>query len=130
MILLDTHAWIWWVQEPTRLTAAQASAIGINEESIIGVSAISCWEVAKLVQRNRLELPLPVDEWLTTALRYPAMSLIPITPRIAVESTMLSEEFHRDPADQLISATSRVLDCPPVTSDDKIIRYTRVQTVF
>ena len=57
------------------------------------MSAISCWEIAKLVEHDRLALPLPVEEWLATALSYPGMELVPITPRIAVESTQLPETF-------------------------------------
>ena len=46
MIVLDTHIWVWWVHSPERLTEAQAKAIAANEDDVIGVSAISCWEIA------------------------------------------------------------------------------------
>ncbi len=68
MILLDTHAWVWWVHDPAQLTPAQREAIVANEEDLIGVSAISCWEVAKLVEYGRLELPCPLEEWFEDAL--------------------------------------------------------------
>lgn len=48
MILLDTHVWIWWVGEDARLSPAHAAAIAAYRDHGIGVSAISCWEVAKL----------------------------------------------------------------------------------
>jgi PIN domain nuclease of toxin-antitoxin system len=57
VIVLDTHAWVWWVHGDDQLTQAQIDAIEANEVDVIGVSAISCWEVAKLVERGRLELP-------------------------------------------------------------------------
>lgn len=66
MIVLDTHIWVWWVHDPTRPTQAQVEAITDNETYLIGISAISCWEVAKLVEYKRLELPLPLEE-----LKYP-----------------------------------------------------------
>lgn len=47
MILLDTHAWVWWVHDEERLTANQLEVIRANETDTIGVSAISCWEIAK-----------------------------------------------------------------------------------
>lgn len=56
----------------------------------LGISAISCWEIAKLVERGRLMLPIPVDEWLDQALAYPGMRLLELTPRICVESTQFS----------------------------------------
>lgn len=128
MIVLDTHVWVWWVQGDSRLLRAAAERIEQEEASGIGVSAISCWEIAKLVEHNRLALPLPVEEWLTTALSYPGIELVPITPRIAVESTQLPGDFHHDPADQLIVATARVLNCVLLTADQKIRHYPHVTT--
>lgn len=62
--------------------------------------------MAKLVEYNRLILPCSVAEWMKQALAYPGMQLLPLTPRIAVESTQLPGSFHRDPADQIIVATA------------------------
>jgi PIN domain nuclease of toxin-antitoxin system len=128
VIILDTHVWVWWVQGESRLPRPAAERIQQEEATGIGVSAISCWEISKLVEHNRLALPLPVEEWLTTALDYPGMELVPITPRIAVESTQLPGEFHSDPADQLIVATARVLGAVLMTADSKIRRYSHVAT--
>lgn len=128
MIVLDTHVWIWWIQGEVRLPRAAAERIEQEEATGIGVSAISCWEVAKLVEYGRLALPLPVEEWLTTALSYPGIELVPLTPRIAVESTQLPGDFHNDPADQLIVATARALNCVLLTADHKIRRYPHVAT--
>jgi len=50
-----------------------------------------------------------------------------LTPEIIVESTQLPGEFHRDPADQLIVATSRILNIPLVTMDHAIRNYPHVQ---
>lgn len=60
MIVLDTHIWVWWVHEDKRLTQVQREAIAANETDAVGVSAISCWEIAKLVEYGRLELPSPL----------------------------------------------------------------------
>jgi PIN domain nuclease of toxin-antitoxin system len=61
MIVLDTHIWVWWVHGDERLTRTQAEVIEANEADVIGVSAISCWEIAKLVEYGRLELPCSLD---------------------------------------------------------------------
>jgi PIN domain nuclease of toxin-antitoxin system len=129
MIILDTHVWIWWVHQDKYLTKSQAEIIQANETNVVGVSAISAWEVAKLVEYNRLELPCPLKQWFGEALKYPGISLIGLTPEIAVESCQLPGEFHRDPADQIIVATARIYDCPIVTSDFKIQKYPYVKTV-
>lgn len=127
MIVLDTHIWVWWVHDDPQLTHRQKSWIQEHEEQGLGVSVISCWEVAKLVEYNRLILSCPVAEWFDQALAYPGMQLLPLTPRIAVESTQLPGTFHRDPADQIIVATARVYDCPLLTADEKIRHYPHVK---
>ncbi len=129
MSVLDTHTWVWWVHGSERLTQEQVQAIKANETDVIGVSAISCWEVAKLVEYGRLALPCSLGEWFEQALSYPGIHLLPLTPEVAVESTQLPGEFHRDPADQIIVATARLHSCPLVTSDSKLLEYTHVETV-
>lgn len=101
MIVLDTHIWIWWVHGDPQLPQDHQEYIQQQEAHGLGISAISCWEVAKLVERGRLTLPLPVCEWMGQALSYPGMRLLELSPQIAMESTQLPGTFHRDPADQI-----------------------------
>lgn len=89
MIVLDTHIWVWWIDGGSQLTAQQKAWIQQYETQGLGVSVISCWEVAKLVEYNRLVLQLSVDDWIDRALVYPGIRLLELTPRIAVESTQL-----------------------------------------
>ena len=129
MIVLDTHIWVWWTHGSEQLTSPQARILEANETDVIGVSAISVWEVAKLVQYDRLALPCSLHEWFDKALRYPGIRLLELIPEIAIGSTRLPGEFHRDPVDQIIVATARFYDCPLLTSDGKILRYPHVKTV-
>jgi len=129
VIILDTHIWIWWVHGDEHLSPRQAEFIALHEDDGIGVSAISCWEVAKLVEYDRLTLPCSLESWMEQALSYSGVHLLPLTPEITIESTRLPGEFHRDPADQLIVATARVFDCLLVTSDKKIVAYPHVETI-
>lgn len=129
VIVLDTHIWVWWVHDEKQLNHSQTDAIEASQSDVIGVSAISCWEVAKLVERGRLELSRPVEEWLSLALGYPGVHLIELSPEIAAASTRLPGEFHRDPADQIIVATARVNRCRLVTSDNNILDYEYVETI-
>ena len=129
MILLDTHIWVWWVHGDTRLTSAQMEAITANEQDMLGISAISCWEVAKLVEYKRLELPCPLEAWFEQSLGYPGVRLLELTPEIAAESCRLPGEFHRDPADQIIVATARAHGCALVTSDKRLVAYPFVPTI-
>ena len=122
MILLDTHIWIWWVHRDL----THWDVIGALEDrdgDDLAVSAISCWEVAKLVELGRLDLKSAVEEWLFDALTPSGIRLLPLTPQIAAEACSLPGDFHRDPADQIIVATSRVHDIPILTADQKILSY-------
>lgn len=127
MILLDTHVWIWWVHADAHLTAEARMLIQQHEGDELGVSAISCWEVARLVERKRLILPVSVSEWMDQALGYPGVRLLPLTPEIAIESTQLPGDFHRDPADQILVATARVHGVAILTADQLILEYPHVQ---
>ena len=129
MIVLDTQAWIWWVQERQRLSVSQREAIISNEDDVIGISAISCREIAKLVEYGRLPLVADLPEWFEIALGFPGVTLLPLTPDIAIEATSLPGDFHRDPADQIIVATARLNECLLVSSDREIINYPHVQTI-
>lgn len=126
MIILDTHIWIWWVYNDAKLTEKQIEIIKAHEGDGLGISIISCWEIAKLVEKSRLVLHCPIDEWLETALNYPGVKLIELTPSIIVESTQLPGDFHNDPADQMIVATARHFDCSLLTADEKILSYEHV----
>lgn len=127
MIILDTHVLIWHVQGDKRLTPDRAAIVRQYESIGLGISAISLWEIAKAVEHGGLSLPVPVEDWLDAALAYPGIRLLPLTARIAAESTNLPDGFHKDPADQIIVATARVYDCPLVTYDAKILNYKHVE---
>ncbi len=127
MIILDTHLWIWWVHGDVQLLPDDRDYVQEHEAEGLGICAISCGEVAKLVEGGRLILPLPVGEWLSKALAYPGIRFLELSPQVAVESTQLAGVFHRDPADQMIAATARLYRCPLVTIDRKIQAYAHVQ---
>ena len=123
MILLDTHVWVWWVQGDSRLSAGALESLDARTKDGLGVSVISCWEVAMLHERNRLVLPVSLDEWIELALGYPGVQLIAVTPAIAIDSCRLPNWQHKDPADRLIVATGRALACPVLTADAVLLDY-------
>jgi PIN domain nuclease of toxin-antitoxin system len=126
-ILLDTHVWIWLSIGNMHSLSAQA------QQALSGssrwVSAISCWELAKLVERQRLGFTIPTLTWMRRSLNENDIRIAELTPEIAVESTNL-KGFHRDPADQIIVATSRVLGMPLLTVDQRIIQFGDVETIW
>jgi PIN domain nuclease of toxin-antitoxin system len=130
MIVLDTHIWVWWVNGSSELSASKSQILSSRQADGLGVSVISCWEIAKLVEKGRLALAMPVGQWIDQALAYPGIRLLPLDPKIAVASTQLPQPFHNDPADQIIVATARETDCPIATDDGKILSYADVQLAW
>lgn len=126
MILLDTHIWYWWVDQPRKLSATHHKHLQDNEPLGLGVSIISCWEIAKLVSRGRLTIGQPIDVWMRRSLAYPGIQLVGFTPDIAIEASQLPGTFHRDPADQILVASARILAIPFLTAAAKILAYPHV----
>ncbi|MBI2928896.1 MAG: type II toxin-antitoxin system VapC family toxin [Verrucomicrobia bacterium] len=130
MIVLDTHIWVWWVNDDPALAREKKELLRANLDAGLGVSMISCWEVAKLVEKRRLALTVLVEAWLDAARASPGVYLLPLKPRIAAASTQLPQPFHNDPADQVIVATARRWDCPLATDDERILHYPHVKLAW
>lgn len=129
MILLDTHIWVWWVQGDGRIPPPMWGILESNEKYGLGVSIVSCLEVARLVAHGRLTIPLPIDQWIDDALKYPHMRLIELTPQIAIDSTRLPGVFHKDPCDRIIVATAMTLGWKIATVDRDILSYSAVSCI-
>jgi PIN domain nuclease of toxin-antitoxin system len=128
MILLDTHIFIWWIDDSPRLSQRHRQIIQERQDDGLGISIYSCWEIAKLVEYGKLELKFSIEDWLEIALSHPNLQSIDLTIPIIIKSTQLPG-FHKDPADQIIVATSIILGIPLLTADEKIIAYHDVTTL-
>ena len=129
MIVLDTHAWLWWLAEPSRLSRAARRAI--DEAETIGVSTISAWEMTMLVLRRRITLDREVSAWVGQALAPARVTALPPSAEIAVAAGQLdSDRFPGDPADRLIYATARASRARLVTRDDAIRRFDARDTIW
>lgn len=129
MILLDTHVWIWWVQNDRRLKPDVVAYLDELDSSQIGISAISCWEAATLHQLGRLTFSTSLESWMEMAIGNSGLVVHGLTPEVATECASLPGQFHRDPADRMIVATARILDCSLVTEDERILQYGYVRSV-
>ncbi len=132
MIVLDTHALVWWVSAPARIPARARRLIdraaGTGEP--IAVSSISIWEVAMLVERGRLVLRVPLDAWIANVESVPFLQFIPVDNRIAAGSVALAGFPHRDPADRMILATALRLGAQLITADSRLRAFKPVKTVW
>ncbi len=128
--LLDTHVLLWWFEDPKRLSTPQRRVLKKASDAVaLGVSDVTFWEIALLVERGRVRFTLPVDEWLARATSAPLVERCGMSPAIAREMISLSATRDWDPGDRILVATARVLGVPLVTSDVRIIDSRLVATV-
>jgi PIN domain nuclease of toxin-antitoxin system len=127
-VVLDTHVWIWFCSKKQQLLSGKALK-AIKSADQKWIAAISCWELAKLVEKNRISFSIPTLTWIRRSLIECNIKVADLSPEIAVESTVL-RGFHKDPADQLITATSRILGMPLVTSDKRILDFSEVDSIW
>ncbi len=129
MIILDTHIWVWWNHNDSKLTTNHSKVINQERSNGLGICSISLIEISRLVTQNRLIIPCSLQEWFNIALAQEGVILLSITPQIAIESYSLPGDFHKDPADRLIVSTARIYDVPLVSVDEKILAYSDVKTI-
>lgn len=133
MIVLDTHALLWWVNGDSQLSNNALASIEHElrlDSGEILVSAITAWEIALLVDKGRITLTMGVDDWLATVEEIKGVRFAPVDVATAVESTRLPGEFHKDPADRMIVALARRFNAALVTADEKITNYRHVRTTW
>jgi PIN domain nuclease of toxin-antitoxin system len=125
-LLLDTHTLIWSMNDNPRLgsTARQAIRSAYRQDRAL-VSAITPWEIALLVGKNRLDLGKDVLIWIRDAVALPGVTLVPLSPEIAVASTRPPFEMHADPADRILVATARHLGATLVTADGPLLDFAK-----
>ncbi|MBL7092681.1 type II toxin-antitoxin system VapC family toxin [candidate division KSB1 bacterium] len=129
MIALDTHAWFFWVNDSLDELSSKALE-SIQSEDTLGVSIISCWEIAMLVAKDRLRLNIDVQSWIDQALKYPGVKLLNLNPEITVLSTRLPGKFHGDPADRLIVATCMQNNISLISKDKKIHSWGNINVIW
>ena len=129
--VLDTHAWMWWVDGSRRLSRRARTTIersGARGELYLSVYSI--WEIAKRVEKGQLGFDRPLDQWLDTALSAEGLQVADLTRTLLVDSCRLPQPFHGDPADQIIVATTRSLSATLVTKDARMRDYAHVRTIW
>jgi PIN domain nuclease of toxin-antitoxin system len=118
VIVLDTHAWVWWLTKPNKLGKKGARAI--DKADRVGVPSICIWEIATKAQAGKLKFNRPYDVWIDEALTEdPRVELLHLLPRISLDAVRLSWK-HGDPTDRFIVATARAHDAALVTADQRI----------
>ena len=126
MIVLDTHAWIWWTSDPARLSRRAAKEI--QRARRVGLSAISLWELAILVRKRRLSLDRELLDWIEHSLENPKIEILPLTPAVAALGSEIA--LHGDPGDRIIAATALLCGATLVTKDARLRDFGALTTVW
>lgn len=131
MIVLDTHALIWWAESGSKLSkkARQATRAEGRRRELVA-SAISIFEIVTLERRGRLAFKSPVSEWLADLRQLPELRIHPLTDEIAERAGALGDVFPGDPADRMIAATALVLGVPLITQDTTLQAVPNLSTVW
>ena len=117
MIVLDTSALIFWTLDRARLSEAAAQAISNTDR--IALSSISIWEIGIKVKRERLFIPVSIQEFTDKLETIDRVDILPVDVPTWLKNIALDWD-HRDPADRTIVATASLHACPLVTSDSAI----------
>jgi PIN domain nuclease of toxin-antitoxin system len=128
VILLDTHAWIWYATESDKLSKNARAAI--KRADVLGVHPISCWEVAMLVERGRLRLHGSTETWVDAALSRPKVELLSVAPRAAVRAARLGDTFPADPVDRIIVASALEEKLALVSKDERIADWGGIKVIW
>jgi len=128
-VVLDTCAILWSILTPESLSPRAAQAM-TDESTRVLVSPISCAEIACGVERSRISLDRHWKSWFRHFITLNAWQLIDIDLKIMEEAYSLPDYTDRDPADRIIIATARILQCPVVTADRRIRDYAHVDAVW
>jgi PIN domain nuclease of toxin-antitoxin system len=124
-LLLDTHAWLWLIEDNPRLHATARRAIAkASAAALLRLSATSVFEVALLMRKKRyLAAGMTLEDWMCKAIAIPGLTVLPIDARVALKSQMIGDDFHSDPADRFIVATAQMEHARLATADALILEF-------
>lgn len=120
-LILDTHIWFWWVEGGSRLSKGIARRIEEGPEKL-AISAAAVYELVLQLERRRIEIDLPLDEWLHAATIEAEVAVLPVDTRIARTAASLPLH-HGDPLDRVAIATTVCYNALRARLDTQFPRY-------
>lgn len=118
-LLLDTHAFLWWVQDDPKLTRRARRAIADED---CALSLASCWEMAIKASLGKLEVPAPIERFIQKQVELNGFSLLPISLDHASRVAALPFH-HRDPFDRLLAGQALFEEMSIVSADPIFRKY-------
>ena len=124
-LLLDTHIWLWVINEPEKIGANLAHKL-TDPSNELWLSPISSWEILILASKQRIRLRENSAEWIRRATS--RFREAPLSHEIVVAANELSFA-HRDPADRFLAATAKILGLTLATADTKLLGLGDIATM-
>ena len=120
-VLLDTHAFLWWVNDDPQLSRQARRIIAASSNQIF-LSAASAWEIAIKTALGRLMIAADPEEFVPEQMRMNGFEPMPIDLRHALQVGSLPAH-HGDPFDRILIAQAAVEECTILSADPEIRRY-------
>ena len=127
LIVLDTHAWVWWTGAASHLS--RSAVTELERADAVGISTMSFWEVARLERAGRMRLDRDLSRWLAAAVADGRTRVLPVTRDIALTAAAVGGEV-RDPADQIIYATAVEHGARLLSPDTRLQRLDPARVVW
>ena len=120
-LLLDTHAFLWWLLDDPRLSD-KARAIIADGDNDLFLSAASGWEISIKARLGRLQLPDNLTDYMIEQLQSNAITVLPIQFSHALHVHHLPDHY-KDPFDRMLIAQSQLENLPLLTNDQIMTKY-------
>jgi PIN domain nuclease of toxin-antitoxin system len=129
VILLDTHALLWWALDPEQLSPRAEQELAQMERRDGYASSISIWELGVKIKRGTLDIGIGIEELARRLERSAVVELVPVDTTLWLRSLAL-DWHHRDPADRVIVATALSKGVPLLTKDEAIRAFGGIETIW
>lgn len=126
-LLLDTHAFLWWIMDDSRLSSVARQHIEDGRNEVL-ISAATAWEIAIKCQLDKLTLPAKPEQFVVEHIASNSFSALPITLSHALHVYELPL-LHRDPFDRMLVSQCQLEKLPMLTTDDLVIQY-GIETIW
>jgi len=126
-VLLDTHTFLWWINDTPQLSQIARQIIG-NGENMIFLSAASGWEIAIKTSLGKLKLSADITAFILEQMHINAITPLPVQMNHALHIYTLPD-LHRDPFDRMLIAQAQVESLPILTADPQFSGY-QVEVVW